>query len=145
MKALKRNGLAGGMAALLAVAVLGLFSLSGCFTSAPYVSNPVDVAPGSEEDPFAGTEWEFEVPETNRPEETMTFEFFKDGTVSVQRTKPKQYTVVVGDDGSYMVNPKGFLIWLTIDTFGATEGDIKMQTYDADYDTLVLHLSATKK
>ena len=30
MKALKRNGLAGGMAALLAVAVLGLFSLSGC-------------------------------------------------------------------------------------------------------------------
>ena len=30
MKALKKNGLAGGLVALLAVAVLGLFSLMGC-------------------------------------------------------------------------------------------------------------------
>ena len=30
MKALKKNGLAGGVAALLTVAVLGLFSLTGC-------------------------------------------------------------------------------------------------------------------
>lgn len=34
MKALKKNGLAGGLVALLAVAVLGLFSLTGC-ASAP--------------------------------------------------------------------------------------------------------------
>ncbi len=30
MKALKKNGLVGGVAALLVVAVLGLFSLTGC-------------------------------------------------------------------------------------------------------------------
>ena len=115
---------------LLTVAVLGLFSLTGC-ASAPYMPNPVDVAAGSGDDPFAGTKWEYTVEGAGVTyTQAGDLNFYNDGTVSWSGTKPKNYTVISGDSG-YMAEIKGGLLteylWLTIDKSNASEGNIKVQ------------------
>lgn len=146
MKALKKNGRGGGMAAaLLVVAVLGLFSLTGC-VSAPYMPNPVDVAAGSEEDPFAGTRWEYVVEGGGIVKTTNVLLFHKDGTASLNGSKPKQYTVTSGDDGKYMAKFDGGLnynavAFIIIDKPDATEG-ISQVVYKMGG---TMQFSATKK
>lgn len=149
MKASEKNGRGGGMAAaLLVVAVLGLFSLTGC-ASAPYMPNPVDVAAGSEEDPFAGTRWEYGVEGGGYTSQTGNLAFYKDGTVSWTGAKPKKYTVVHGDDGKYMAEINGGVLnnslWLTIDTPNSTEGHLNVKGGLFLYYMDILNVSATKK
>ncbi len=143
MKVFKRSGMAGGVAGLLAVAALGLFSLTGC-ASAPYMPNPVDVAAGSGDDPFAGTKWEYT---QGTDGNTLTLDFYKDGTVSWGGSKPLSYTVVSGDSG-YMAEIKGGAVtnslWLTIEKPNASEGNVKVQmpvvAYGAEF-----YFTATRK
>ena len=119
MKALKKNELAGGLVALLAVAVLGLFSLTGC-ASAPKMTNAVDIAPSSEQDPFVSTIWG----DLNTPQ---IFKFNKDGTVMFGYSGPYKYTVTSGDEGiaaSFKVAGGQQVHTLTISTPDATEGVI---------------------
>lgn len=80
MKALKKNGLAGGLVALLAVAVLGLFSLTGCANTSEGASGP---------NQFLG-EWIYEQTTSQSGVEltqTFTWNFRSDGictyTVSI--------------------------------------------------------------
>ncbi len=83
MKALKKNGLAGGLVALLAVAVLGLFSLTGCSNA----SGGTSKADGPNQ--FLG-EWIYEQTSSQSGVEltqTFTWNFRSDGictfTVSI--------------------------------------------------------------
>lgn len=83
MKALKKNGLAGGLVALLAVAVLGLFSLTGCSNA----SGGTSKAAGPNQ--FLG-EWIYEQTTSQSGVEliqTFTWNFRSDGictyTVSI--------------------------------------------------------------
>ena len=146
MKALKKNGLGGGLvAALLVMAVLGLVSLTGC-ASAPYMPNPVDVTAGSEEDPFAGTKWDYKA-EGAGLTQTGNLSFYKDGTVSWTGSKPKKYTLVSSDAG-YMAEIKGGVfsnsLWLTIDNPNASEGNVKVQLPAIPNWGMEVHFSATK-
>lgn len=108
------------------VAVLGLFSLTGC-VSAPYMVNPVDVAAGSEDDPFAGAQWEYIMEGGGVVKTTNVLLFHKDGTASLNGSSPKNYTVTSGDDGRYMAKFDGGLnynavAFIIIDNPNASEG-----------------------
>ena len=138
MKALKKNGLVGGVAALLVVAVLGLFSLTGCVSSQPYMANAVDIVAGSEDDPFVGTKWTYKAEGGGGAGvvfETGDLVFYENGTVSWNRNKPTKYTLVSGDSG-YMVGIKNgvrmgtmsFSLYLSIDNPSATEGVVNIKS-----------------
>lgn len=116
-----------------------LFFLSGCISmpSGPYMPNAVDIIPGSKEEPFAGTVWDYKImgPEI---EETYYLHFFNDGTVSCSGSFSFKYTLCSGDAG-YKVEIKkvigkedsfwteATLTWLVIDNAEATQGIVSIK------------------
>lgn len=124
----------------------------------------MDIIPGSKEEPFAGTVWDYKImgPEI---EETYYLHFFNDGTVSCSGSFSFKYTLCSGD-AEYKVEIKkvigkedsfwieATLTWLVIDNAEATQGIVSIKktisnllfaNINGEQNFHTLSLSATKR